>query len=214
MHKQTLMYCQARRQAPLRSSFFQIDPREGGASHRAAALLVVSMDLHPLPYLIDVVGVAAGEFIDLAAALCVDHENTPDRHLAVVGHERAGSHHAHLVVLRLVEVNAMRPIELGARIHRVLPIRRVDHEQHLGSSRVDSDAHPSRTAGWVRAGPRNRPCSTRLQTFARAKQCLALPPILHIFSPSTRSWSGSRLRPQRAFRRSSYNFPMNSRRPP
>src|SRR5215813_11926128 len=103
---------------------------------RGAALLVVAMNLDRAPYAVDVVRVAAGEGVNSSAVRGVDDEDRPDRCLAVVGDQRAGGHHVDIVVAGLVEMNAMRAVELRARRQNIPLVDGVDDEQHREPARV------------------------------------------------------------------------------
>src|SRR4029077_3289849 len=95
-----------------------------------AALLVVAVNLNPLPDAVDVVGVAAGERLGGRAVLGVDDEDAADRRLAVVGEQGAGGDHVDIVAVRLVEVDAMDTVNLPPRRHPAGSVGGVDHEQH------------------------------------------------------------------------------------
>ena len=97
---------------------------------RRAPFLVVAVDLNPLPYAVDVVGVAAGERLGGRAVLGVDHEDAADRGLAVIGQQGAGGDHVDIVAVRLVEVDAVRAVEFRPRRHPAGSVGGVDHEQH------------------------------------------------------------------------------------
>ena len=102
------------------------------------------MDLDLLPHAIDVVGIAAGEGIHGGTALRIDDENAADRRLAVVRHQGAGGHHIHVMVFRLVEVDAMRAVEFGPGRHPILLVGGVDNEQHGGFPRAQGSQHCGR----------------------------------------------------------------------
>src|SRR3954464_13646568 len=94
----------------------------------SAALLVVSVDLHRLPDAIDLVGVAAGESLGSRAVLGVYHEDAADRHLAVGGEQGAGGVPVDIVLVRLVQVDAVRAVEFSPRRHPVATVGGVDLE--------------------------------------------------------------------------------------
>ncbi len=81
------------------SSFrFTGEDKSPPAHDRVAALLVVAVDGDALPDAIDVIRIAPREGIGGGAILGVDHENTADRCLAVIGDQGAGRHHVDGVV--------------------------------------------------------------------------------------------------------------------
>src|ERR1700683_4351004 len=84
-------------------------------NNRRAALLVVPVDLHPIPDAVEVIRIAARERIDGGAVLGVDDKDTSDRRLAVIGHQCARGDHIDSVILGAVEMDAMRAIMFGAR---------------------------------------------------------------------------------------------------
>src|SRR6476646_11536804 len=92
----------------------------------SAALLVVAVDLNRLPDAIDLVGVAAGESLGSRAVLGVDDEDAADRRLAVGGEQGAGGDHVDIMLVRLVQVDAVRAVEFRPRCHPVASVGGVD----------------------------------------------------------------------------------------
>ena len=83
-----------------------------------------------MPDAVDVVRIAAGERVHGGAVLRIDDEDRADRRFAVIGDERAGRHHADIVVARLVEMDAVVAVEFRPRRQDVFLVGCVDDEQH------------------------------------------------------------------------------------
>lgn len=107
-------------------------PAKGGGKDYSPPLLVIRMHLDLLPDAVDLVRVAVGEGVDGGAVLGLDDEERADRRLAVVGHHRPRGHHLDRVFLRLVEMDAVIAIKLGAGVDRVLLVHGVNDEEHEG----------------------------------------------------------------------------------
>src|SRR5262245_44440920 len=113
---------------------------------RRPALLVVAVDVEPLPYAVGVIRVALDKAVERGAAGGVDHEDAAARRLAVVGDEGAGGDDVDVVVFGTVEMQAMVAVVLGTRRHLALFVESVDHVQHGGILTRDTSLAYSATA--------------------------------------------------------------------
>src|SRR5947208_3655950 len=79
--------------------------------NRSAAFFVVAVNVHGLPNLVQVVGVAAHERVGGGTVPGIDDENASGRRLAVIRDERAGRDHVNIVAFGRIEMYPVRTIE-------------------------------------------------------------------------------------------------------
>ena len=72
--------------------------------NRGSALLVVAVNLHVLPHVVDVIGIAPHEPVDRGAVIGIDDEDAAAGRLAVVRDEGTGGDDVHVVICGLVEM--------------------------------------------------------------------------------------------------------------